>query len=185
MGETYVESALWSSAVSWNFTDGFLVTAFNNAPVLSNVKNDYSIWGTRQSSAGELPVHLRYAIDKKPSYYKCIYGTNINPTYHGLSFTYKGDIHYNATLATNYVYTINYTIREGSAESVEYGNCFKVDFQSNDIDNQRKTVRFHDIEGSTFDLDVTSTSSRYKTYGHVWVFVDHNGSMQVVNPGTM
>lgn len=75
MGETYVESALWSSAVSWDFTDGFLVTQFNNTPVLSNVKNDYSIWGTKQSISGaELPVHLRYAIDKKPTYYKTIDG---------------------------------------------------------------------------------------------------------------
>lgn len=75
MGETYVESALWSSAVSWNFTDSFLVTTFNNTPVLNNVKNDYSIWGTKKSINGtELPVHLRYAIDKKPNYYKTIDG---------------------------------------------------------------------------------------------------------------
>lgn len=61
---------MWSSAVSWNFTDSFLVTAFNNTPVLNNVRNDYSIWGTRKSITGtELPVHLRYAIDKKPTYY--------------------------------------------------------------------------------------------------------------------
>jgi hypothetical protein len=67
---------LWSSAVSWNFTDSFLVTAFNNTPVLNNVKNDYSIWGTKKSINGtELPVHLRYAIDKKPSYYKSFDGS--------------------------------------------------------------------------------------------------------------
>ena len=73
MDETYVESAMWSSAVSWNFTDSFLVTAFNNSPVLNNVRNDFSIWGTRQSISGaELPVHLRYAVDKKPNYYKTL-----------------------------------------------------------------------------------------------------------------
>ena len=73
--ETYVESSKWSSAVSWNFTDSFLVTAFNNTPVLNNVRNDYSIWGTRQAVSGvELPVHLRYAIDKKPTYYKTMDG---------------------------------------------------------------------------------------------------------------
>ena len=61
---------MYSSAVSWNFTDSFLTTAFNNTPVLSNVRNDYSIWGTKKSISGaELPVHLRYAIDKKPQYY--------------------------------------------------------------------------------------------------------------------
>lgn len=73
MGETYVENAAWSSAVSWNFTDGFFITAFNNNPALNNVHNDYSIWGTRTSISGaELPVHLRYAIDVKPTYYKTI-----------------------------------------------------------------------------------------------------------------
>lgn len=69
--ETYVESSAWLSAVSWNFSDSFLVTAFNNSPVLNNVKNDFSIWGTRKSiTDSELPVHLRYALDKKPKYYK-------------------------------------------------------------------------------------------------------------------
>ena len=66
---------MWSSAVSWSFTDGELVTSFNNTPALNNVKNDYSIWGTRKSITGaELPVHLRYAIDKKPCFYRTIDG---------------------------------------------------------------------------------------------------------------
>lgn len=69
--ETYVESAAWSSAVSWNLTDSFLVTAFNNTPAINNIKNDFSIWGTKTSITGsELPVHLRYALDTKPKYYK-------------------------------------------------------------------------------------------------------------------
>jgi hypothetical protein len=35
-----------------------------------NLKNDYSIWGSRKSVSGaELPIHYRYAIDKKPLLY--------------------------------------------------------------------------------------------------------------------
>jgi hypothetical protein len=40
------------------------------------MKNDFSVWGEKTAINGDkLPVHLRYAIDTKPVYYK----------------TYKGD----------------------------------------------------------------------------------------------
>ena len=40
---------------------------------LLNVRNDSSVWGERIGISGSaLPVHLRYAIDKKPTYYKSI-----------------------------------------------------------------------------------------------------------------
>jgi hypothetical protein len=39
------------------------------------LKNDYSIWGTKTTSGNNTyPVHLRYAIDKKPTYYKNMEG---------------------------------------------------------------------------------------------------------------
>jgi hypothetical protein len=51
-----------------------LVTAFNNNPNLLNLKNDYSIWGERESVSGaKVPIHMRYAIDKKPVYYHPIW----------------------------------------------------------------------------------------------------------------
>jgi len=73
--ETYVESAFYSSPITWTFGDSFLVTSYANNPALSNVRNDFSIWGTKASVTGsELPVHLRYAVDKKPTYYKAFDG---------------------------------------------------------------------------------------------------------------
>ena len=34
------------------------------------MKNDYSVWGERETITGiKVPVHLRYAIDNKPTYY--------------------------------------------------------------------------------------------------------------------
>ena len=40
---------------------------------MNNVKNDFSIWGTKKSiNDTELPVHLRYALDTKPTYYKTL-----------------------------------------------------------------------------------------------------------------
>ena len=71
--ETYTESAAYSTPIFWTFGNSFLTTTYTNTPVLNNVKNDFSIWGTKKSVTGtELPVHLRYAVDKKPTYYKTI-----------------------------------------------------------------------------------------------------------------
>jgi hypothetical protein len=44
----------------------------NNSPNLLNIKNDFSIWGLRKlkDSDTEVQIHLRYAIDKKPTRYK-------------------------------------------------------------------------------------------------------------------
>ena len=59
-----------SSSTAYSFTDNKLITAFNNNPNLLNVKNDYSIWGERESVSGaKLPIHMRYAIDIKPKKY--------------------------------------------------------------------------------------------------------------------
>lgn len=57
------------------FNNGELITAFNNNPNLMNLRNDYSIWGERTGVSGaKIPVHIRYAIDIKPKYYKTFNG---------------------------------------------------------------------------------------------------------------
>ena len=69
--ETYVENASTTSAIQYSFVNNQLISSFQNTPNLSNLKNDYSIWGERKSIDGTTtPVHIRYAIDKKPTYYK-------------------------------------------------------------------------------------------------------------------
>lgn len=73
--QSYIENSAYISPTVWDFTGSTLVTSFNNTPNLSELKNDYSLWGTRKSLTGnDLPVHLRYAIDKKPTYYKTLRG---------------------------------------------------------------------------------------------------------------
>lgn len=73
--QSYVENSAYISPTVWDFTGSTLVTSFNNTPNLSELKNDYSLWGIRKSLTGnDLPVHLRYAIDKKPTYYKTLRG---------------------------------------------------------------------------------------------------------------
>lgn len=62
--------------IAWDFGKGELITSYSNTPNLSNIKNDFSIWGTRTSSSGqEFPIHLRQAIDKKPEIYCTIEAT--------------------------------------------------------------------------------------------------------------
>lgn len=73
--EAYVESLAVASSHGYVFNEGELITAFNNNPNLTNMRNDYSIWGSRSSVQGtEVPIHLRYAIDQKPFYYKNMNG---------------------------------------------------------------------------------------------------------------
>lgn len=68
--EQYANNAAHSSSVIYRFEGNRLVTAFQNTPQLNNLKNDYSIWGSRTSVSGEkIPIHYRYAIDIKPSKY--------------------------------------------------------------------------------------------------------------------
>jgi len=46
-----------------------------------NLRNDYSIWGERTGVSGAtIPVHMRYAIDKKPSFYRVYDGSKFYST---------------------------------------------------------------------------------------------------------
>lgn len=81
---------------SYMFNNGELITAFSNTPDLSNLKNDFSIWGEKEGVADTIAIHLRYAIDEKPTKYVSPYATHIIKT------------EYNETTKTeNYVYLLN------------------------------------------------------------------------------
>jgi hypothetical protein len=54
---------------SYKFSDSSLFTSFNNAPNLANLKNDFTVWGKNKN---DLAIHMRYAIDVKPNYYRSI-----------------------------------------------------------------------------------------------------------------
>lgn len=68
--EKYVLPQSMMNPVVYNFEGNNLITSFNNTPMLNNLRNDFSIWGKRESVSGvEIPIHVRYAIDKKPLWY--------------------------------------------------------------------------------------------------------------------
>ena len=70
--EVFANSSEYSSKYSYTFDDHVLVSSVQNAPNLSNLKNDYSLWGQRENGNVTIPIHMRYAIDHKPMYYKVI-----------------------------------------------------------------------------------------------------------------
>ena len=67
----YNDATLNMEKPVFNFLDDKLITSFKNAPKLTDLKNDFSIWGTKRSPSGaENAIHARYAIDQKPKFYK-------------------------------------------------------------------------------------------------------------------
>ena len=67
--EYYYDSTISTSAETYSFYGGKLVESYSNQPKLTDIRNDYSIWGTIKGISKELPIHLRCAIDLKPSGY--------------------------------------------------------------------------------------------------------------------
>lgn len=65
--ERYADNAAYTSSFVYSFNGANLLTAIQNSPDFANIKNDYVIWGKK---AENIPIHLRYAIDKKPVYYR-------------------------------------------------------------------------------------------------------------------
>ena len=67
--QVYVESYMATTPYSYKFSDSSLFTSFNNTPNLANLKNDFTVWGKNKN---DLAIHMRYAIDVKPNYYRSI-----------------------------------------------------------------------------------------------------------------
>lgn len=72
-GDSYIEPAVYASSYVYSFKDNQIITQFANNPQINGLRNDFSIWGQRQTTSGEeLPIHMRYAIDTKPVQYTTI-----------------------------------------------------------------------------------------------------------------
>lgn len=70
-GDAIIANAAINTNLTFNFVGSNLISAISNTPNLLNIRNDYAVWGTKKTISGaELDIHMRYAIDKKPYYYK-------------------------------------------------------------------------------------------------------------------
>lgn len=121
---SYVDMTQEPIAYSFNNLDFF--TSFANTPNIANLRNDFTVWGTRKSSTGkELACHMRYAVQNKPIAYTSIsvsdeeltdynkkYGFSLkgqeSRTYISSNVNWKIEEHYNAQYnrenATLYIY---------------------------------------------------------------------------------
>lgn len=73
--EKYFTFANDESKFSFNFEGNRLISAIQNSPKITNLRNDFSVWGKRKNTSGvDVDIHMRYAIDKKPVYYKALDG---------------------------------------------------------------------------------------------------------------
>ena len=73
-GDEYADNAVSVTDVEYHFEDGQLITSYSNTPDLQNLRNDYSVWGNRKGVSGaEIPIHMRYAIDTKPKWYRTLH----------------------------------------------------------------------------------------------------------------
>ena len=68
--QVFEETVSTIAAPSYRFNGSNLITAMSNNPNILNLRNDFSTWGVRKTTVGgEIPIHIRYAIDKKPTKY--------------------------------------------------------------------------------------------------------------------
>lgn len=77
------------TAYEYEFDNEELIVSFNTSPTILKARNDFSIWGSRKGSSGtEIPIHGRYAIHKKPDYYKSLpWVSNSGKKYPSITYT--------------------------------------------------------------------------------------------------
>lgn len=63
--ETYYDQ-IANTENAYEFSNAVLVESFSNKPTYTNIRNDFICWGKTSSEA---EIHLRYAIDDKPTEY--------------------------------------------------------------------------------------------------------------------
>ena len=70
-----VEPLAIASQYSYEFKNDMLFTSKSVQPQINNIKNDFVIW-TKKATAngGQIDIHARYAIDKKPLHYTSPWG---------------------------------------------------------------------------------------------------------------
>lgn len=105
----YVQNLAEYTNNFYSFSNNSLISSFNNNPNLLNLRNDFSIWGNRKTTGGvDVPIHMRYAIDRKPIAYTTIYveedneevkayndkyGTNLKGQTNQITYISSGDYH--------------------------------------------------------------------------------------------
>lgn len=115
----YYDSMATASDLAYDFVRGILIESFSNSPKLDAIKNDYSIWGKRQTATGkEFHVHLRYAIDQKPTIYHSLLD---NRTYISMEFSQYINAGIPSLVSDNSIAKINEEYEDNGIDKVAGG----------------------------------------------------------------
>lgn len=72
--DVIIDGSFYNNSYIWSFSDEETNTQISHTPQITNLKNDFSIWGERKSNGSKVPIHLRYGIQKKPQKYTTFEG---------------------------------------------------------------------------------------------------------------
>ena len=178
--DRYVENASYAEKSSYYFNGSNLISSFSNDPDLKNIKNDYSVWGTRTTSSGvDVPVHFRYAIHRKPTYYKSYdgieyYSDGTNKTHDWRELVYQmANDYYKYGQKDNFLSKIG-------ENNPEYYPTGKTGYESFYIDLQGFWRQIYDpskISGENYDNCWDETVKTTPDTLNFWIdFTDLDGS---------
>ena len=63
----YMENLIEANESVYEFNENNFIISLSSAPTINNIKNDFAVWGETDAKT---PIHLRYALQKKPTKYQ-------------------------------------------------------------------------------------------------------------------
>ena len=163
---------------SYIFSDASKFASINLTPTISNLKNDFVIWGENKR---DKPIHMRYSIHKKPFIYTSItvtedelktyndkYGLSIQPQTSKTYIVEQGKIdnfsyrYENGTLIFDNVNAEDWSNRLNIDISFELGHNWQ-------YNNENVTIELNDdiIAVSDWREIIYQMSQDYKKYNHL------------------
>lgn len=158
----------WEGSSIYKFDNNVLVSSYANNPQYSMIKNDFVIWGERESASGEkLPIRFHLAIDEKPltgnSYTVYIYEDEIDKVYRAkrifnidsqessedISFLDEQNLH-----DTNIIYQIGDKYYQYNAIEKTYINVNSSNIKTIKTYDWRSELYFQGITSSLYGTDV-------------------------------
>ena len=165
--DLYIENSAYAEKSTYRFDENNLIKSLSNTPDLTNVKNDYIIWGNRKSASGaEIPIHMRYAIHKKPTKYTRWDGeeyTTDNYDWRELIYQMALD-YYKHNQEEDYLITVAKNNPEDYPTGITGYETFYIDFQAfwrelYNPDQEEGEYQFY-----SYDYDDNKISSNEKLY---------------------
>lgn len=157
----------WEGSSIYKFDDSVLVSSYTNNPQYSMIKNDFVVWGERESASGEkLPIRFHLAIDEKPltgnSYTVYIYEDEIDKVYRAkrifnidsqessedISFLDEQNLH-----DTNIIYQIGDKYYQYNAIEKTYINVNSSNIKTIKTYDWRSELYFQGITSSLYGTD--------------------------------